>query len=87
MGRYKLIEFFEFGQLEFYDLEEDLKETTNIALDKPEITAKLFKRMLEWREATDAPIPTKLNSEYDSKFVPKNYVTWSDVGAKLVNGR
>ncbi len=85
MERFKLIEFFEFGQLELYDLDQDLKETTNIALDKPEITAKLYKRMLEWREETDAPVPTLLNVEYDPNFAPDGYITWSDVEAKLVD--
>jgi len=85
MRRYKLIEFFEFGQLELYDLETDLKETTNIALDKPEITAKLYKRMLEWRTETNAPIPTELNAEYDVKYTPKDYVTWEQVQEKLAH--
>jgi arylsulfatase A-like enzyme len=79
MGRYKLIEFFEFGQLELYDLEEDSLESKNIAIEKPEITARLYERMQSWREETNAPVPTELNPEYDPQFTPHGYITWTDV--------
>jgi arylsulfatase A-like enzyme len=83
MGRYKLIELFEFGQLELYDLEEDGLESHNIALEKPEITARLYERMQAWREQTNAPVPTELNPEYDLELTPQGYITWADVMAKL----
>lgn len=83
MGRYKFIEFFEFGQLELYDLEQDSLESHNIALEKPEVTAKLYERMQAWREETDAPVPTELNPEYDPQHAPQGYITWADVAAKL----
>ena len=83
MGRYKLIEFFEFGQLELYDLEEDSLESNNIALERPEITAKLYERMQAWREETNAPVPTELNPEYNPDLAPQGYITWADVVAKL----
>lgn len=82
MGRYKLIEFFEFGQLELYDLQEDSLESHNIALEKPEITAKLYERMQAWREETSAPVPTELNPEYDPQFAPQDYITWDDVAVR-----
>jgi arylsulfatase A-like enzyme len=82
MGRYKLIEFFEFGQLELYDLEQDPLESNNIALESPEITAKLYERMLAWREETSAPVPTELNPEYDPQYAPEEYITWADVAAE-----
>jgi len=82
MGRYKLIEFFEFGQLELYDLEKDPLESHNIALEAPEITARLLERMQAWREKTNAPVPTELNPEYDPQFAPSGYITWTDVAAK-----
>jgi arylsulfatase A-like enzyme len=79
MGRYKLIEFFEFGQLELYDLEKDGLESHNIALEKPEMTAKLYARMQAWREETNAPVPTELNPEYDPQYAQQGYITWADV--------
>jgi len=83
MGDYKLIEFFEYGQLELYNLVEDSKESKNLALEKPQITAKLLKRMQTWRTETNAPIPTKLNPEYNKKYAPKNYITWQEVKSLL----
>jgi len=82
MGRYKLIEFFEFGQLELYDLEQDPLESNNIALEAPETTARLLERMQAWREQTNAPVPAELNLEYDTQFAPQGYITWADVAAK-----
>jgi arylsulfatase A-like enzyme len=82
MGRYKLIEFFEFGQLELYDLEQDSLESHNIALEKPEVTAKLFERMQAWRKETNAPVPTELNPEFDPQYAPQGFITWADVAAK-----
>lgn len=79
MGQYKLIEFFEFGQLELYDLETDGLESHNIALEKAGITAKLYARMQAWREEINAPVPTELNPEYDPRYAPENYITWADV--------
>jgi hypothetical protein len=83
MGRYKLIEFFEFGQLELYDLEQDSLESHNIALDRPDITATLYERMQAWREETNAPVPTELNPQYDPDHAPHGYITWADVAAKI----
>jgi len=83
VGDYKLIEFFEYGQLELYDVVADSKETTNLALEKPEITAKLLKLMQDWRKKINAPIPTELNPKYNKKYAPKVYVTWADVQNKL----
>jgi arylsulfatase A-like enzyme len=84
MGDYKLVEFFEYGQLELYNLVEDRKESKNLALEKPQITAKLLKSMQAWRAETNAPIPTKLNPEYNKKFAPTSFVTWQDIKA-LIN--
>lgn len=83
MGDYKLIEFFEYGQLELYNLVDDRKESKNLALEKPQITAKLLKRMQAWRTQTNALIPTKLNPEYNKKFTPTSFVTWQDVKALI----
>ncbi len=83
MGDYKLIEFFEYGQLELYNLAEDNKESKNLALEKPQVTAKLLKRMQAWRTETNAPIPTKINPEYNKKFAPTSFITWQDVEALI----
>jgi len=81
MGDYKLIEYFEYGQLELYNLVNDLKENTNLALIEPLVTAKLYKKLQTWRKSTDAPVPTVLNLEFNKKHQLKrnSYVTWQQV--------
>ena len=64
-GDWKLIEYFEDGALELYNLKEDLGEQKNLAKAMPEKTKELHKRMLAWRKAVSAPVPTELNPEYD----------------------
>jgi len=87
MGDYKLIEYFEYGQLELYNLADDLKETTNLALSQPQVTAKLYKNLVNWRKSTQAPVPTELNEKFSKKYqLPaKSYVTWPQVQAKLTD--
>ena len=41
LGRYKLLEYYENGTLQLFDLLEDVGEQTNIADAKPEVTAEL----------------------------------------------
>jgi arylsulfatase A-like enzyme len=59
LGKYKLIEFFEDGRLELYDLDEDISETHDLSRELPEVVATLHDRMRAWREATGAPVPSK----------------------------
>lgn len=68
-GDYKLIEFFEDGTLELYNLAQDIGETENLAQRMPEKTAELHQRMTAWRAAVAAPIPGEPNPHYDSSAV------------------
>ncbi|MBX3451649.1 MAG: sulfatase [Planctomycetaceae bacterium] len=58
-GHWKLMEFLEDGRLELYDLATDIGETNNLAKTMPEKTAELHGRLVAWREAIGAPLPTK----------------------------
>ncbi len=58
-GNYKLIEFFEDGHLELYNLSEDVSEKINIAKDCPEITKMLKEMLKEWQYQVSARIPEK----------------------------
>ena len=55
---YKLIEFFENGVLELYNLREDPGESTNLADQLPEKTELLHKSLKDWREKVGADMPT-----------------------------
>ncbi|MEZ4729533.1 MAG: sulfatase [Caldilineaceae bacterium] len=56
-GDYKLIEFFEDGRLELYNLRSDLSETQNLASQAPEVTQRLHKLLSAWRVAVEAKLP------------------------------
>ena len=58
-GDYKLIEFFETGCLELYNLREDESETRNLAGEKPELAQRLHKTLVAWRESVEAKIPAR----------------------------
>lgn len=57
-GDWKLMEFFEDGRLELYNLRDDIGETKNLAAAMPGKTKELHAKMLAWREAVKAPMPT-----------------------------
>ena len=54
LGKYKLIDNFEKGKQELYDLENDLSETKDISSSNPEKTRELFKLLENWRNKTNA---------------------------------
>jgi len=56
-GDFKLIEFFEDGRLELYNLREDVSEAHNVARDYPSLTAELYERLVAWRNGLDACLP------------------------------
>ena len=62
-GDYKLIESFEDGRLELYNLHEDVSEEQNLVRDEPAIARELHARLIEWRERVNARIPEP-NPEY-----------------------
>ena len=67
LGDWKLIENFEDGSLELYNLKEDISERNDVAKENPKIVKKLYKRLVQWRKDTNAPVPTELNPEYKGK--------------------
>lgn len=65
-GDWKLHQYFEDGGLELYNLRNDISESTNLAPQQPQKTAELLKRLEQWRQDTHAPVPSKLNPQYDA---------------------
>lgn len=63
-GNFKLIEFYEDGSLELYNLKEDIGETHNLVETHPDIVRSLHTELSEWRKRVDAQMPTE-NPEYD----------------------
>jgi len=60
LGQYKLIERFDNGSVELYDLEADLGEKKNLARAMPDITTRLHSKLDAWQAETGASMPTKL---------------------------
>lgn len=58
MGRHKLIQNFDDGSLELYDLEDDLSETNNLASRLPRRARELEEELGAWRRASGAALPT-----------------------------
>ncbi len=58
VGPWKLMEFLEDKHLELYNLRNDLGERKNLATEMPEKTKEMHTRLVAWREAIGAPMPT-----------------------------
>ena len=56
-GHFKLIEFFDKGEVELYNLSEDISEKNNLARKLPEKAAELQKRLTQWRMYIGAKVP------------------------------
>ena len=56
-GDFKLIEFFEDGRRELYNLRDDLSQKHNLASEQPEKAAELYKKLTTWRNEIHAPMP------------------------------
>jgi arylsulfatase A-like enzyme len=63
-GDWKLIEYFEDGRLELYNLKEDIGEQNNLAQKMPEKAGELHELLKRWRKSVNAPVPTELNPAY-----------------------
>lgn len=63
-GKSKLIEFYEDGRLELYDLASDIGEKNNLAGTMPKKAAQLQQKLAAWRQSIGAKMPTP-NPDYD----------------------
>lgn len=55
---WKLLEYFEDGRAELFDVLNDPREERDLAASKPEITAQLRARLDSWRQSAGARLPT-----------------------------
>jgi arylsulfatase A-like enzyme len=56
-GRWKMVEFYETGRRELFDLQADPSESRNLALDQPDRVASMAKALDSWRKETGARMP------------------------------
>lgn len=62
-GPWKLIEFLETGEVELYQLSDDIGESDNLAESKPELAAQLLADLQAWKQEVGAD-PMQPNDQY-----------------------
>ena len=62
-GDYKLIEYYDTGETELYNLKKDISEQHNLAEENAELAKELQQRLHQWREEVQAQMPAK-NPKY-----------------------
>ena len=70
LGDWKLIEFFEDGKVELYNLKDDIGEKSDLAAAKPAKAKELHRVLLQWRKSVGAPVPTEKNPKYNPDVKP-----------------
>jgi len=68
-GDFKLIEFFEDGKIELYNLKDDLGEKKDLAGTMPDKAEELHSMLVEWRKSVKAPVPAEKNPQYDPQAI------------------
>ncbi|MFO8056968.1 MAG: sulfatase [bacterium] len=68
-GKWKLIRFYDTGELELYDLENDMGETENLASEMPARARELAQKLANFRERTGAQIPENCRDYNPDKYV------------------
>lgn len=58
-GDWKLIEYFEDGSCQLFNLKEDMSEKNNLIEENPEMAEKLLVKLKEWRLKNQADMPQK----------------------------
>lgn len=64
-GKWKLIQYFESGDIELYDLESDIGESTVLTEKHPEVVTELLGELQQWQSQTNAAIPKEPNPNFD----------------------
>ncbi len=71
-GRWKLIEHYEDGSCELFDLEADESETSDLAEKHPARVAELRGKLEAWRRASDAT-ENRANDEFNGAYADRLY--------------
>jgi arylsulfatase A-like enzyme len=56
-GNYKLVEFYDSGRRELFNLAGDASESTNLTEPEPAVAERLATNLAAWRESVDADMP------------------------------
>jgi arylsulfatase A len=84
-GDFKLIEFYEKGNIELYNLKNDVGEKNNLSTVHPDLAEKLLKKLHNWRESANADMPVA-NPNFDVKQpFKKSIAAWK--GENRINNK
>ena len=67
-GPWKLIEFFETGNIELYNLDDDIGEKNDLAEFLPDTVKMLCRILGNWRDSISAPVPAQKNTGFVPLF-------------------
>lgn len=84
-GDFKLIEFYEDGRRELFDVKKDIGESRNLAVEKPDVVKELAAKLDAWRKDVGAKMPTP-NSDYKPNPQAKDGTITLPARTALVSG-
>lgn len=84
-GNWKLIEYFEDGRRELFDLSKDLSESRNVIAQNPTVAKELADQLAAWRTEVGAKMPTP-NADYRPNPPNKDGVITLQGRTALVTG-
>jgi arylsulfatase A len=87
-GDFKLIEFYEGGDVELYNLKKDPGERDDLANQMPGLVLEMHRKLLQWRELTKAQMPLA-NPEFRGSSIAsgRNIVRSQSDGTILLHAR
>ncbi|NNE00040.1 MAG: sulfatase-like hydrolase/transferase, partial [Pirellulaceae bacterium] len=71
-GKYKLLEYFENGTVQLFDLENDIGEQNDLSAIQAERTQELKNKLHRWRRTVNAQM-MKPNPEFDAELKAEDY--------------
>ena len=86
-GDYKLIEFYDDGSVELYDLANDIGEQHDLSGQMPERAAGMKGELDLWLEASGANMPTPVGSERQAGLTGRSGAETQEQGAGPVASR
>jgi len=84
-GDYKLIEYYEDGRRELFDVKKDISESRNLAAEKPEVVKELAAKLDAWRKEVGAKMPTP-NADYKPNPPSKDGAITLHARSAMVHG-
>lgn len=76
VGDYKLVEKYEDGTLELYNLKNDLSESTDLSRKMKEKTREMYRLLVDWQKRVNAQMPIPKPASKKKNIEMKQKKTW-----------